>query len=220
MIDQQLELAVGALARPRPAQVGFAQRRARDRERVDRVGLAARPASAPLRHGQLGRHPYQLLAQSEQLPLQPARQLTAVLDRPQPLTAERASPAEQLLAADEDGRLAERPARLVDGHGHDRLLVYVQSDHDHADRLLHRWRRPASGQTSLEAKATLLSGHARRSRSAAATQRWQVSPRATSGMWVSRRRPSLRQQSDTVTSPRMTLSSGMPPDGKGPTTSG
>jgi hypothetical protein len=62
-----------------------------------------------------------------------------------------------------------------------------------------RWGRPASGQTSIEAKATLLSGHARRSRSAAATQRWSVSPRATSRMWVSRRRPSLRQLSDTAT---------------------
>jgi hypothetical protein len=36
--------------------------------------------------------------------------------------------------------------------------------------------RPASGQVSLEAAAKLLSGHARRSRAAAATQRWQVNP--------------------------------------------
>jgi hypothetical protein len=36
--------------------------------------------------------------------------------------------------------------------------------------------RPASGQTSIEAKATLLSGHTRRSRSATATQRWKVRP--------------------------------------------
>ncbi len=42
--------------------------------------------------------------------------------------------------------------------------------------------RPASGQTSIEAKATLLSGHARRSRAAAATQRSEVSPRATFGI--------------------------------------
>src|SRR5207248_1876458 len=49
MIDQQLDLPVDLLALPRPAQVRLAQCRTRDRERVDRVRLAARPASAPAR---------------------------------------------------------------------------------------------------------------------------------------------------------------------------
>jgi hypothetical protein len=43
------------------------------------------------------------------------------------------------------------------------------------------------------------SGHARRSRTAAATQRWPVSPRATCGNGVSRRHPSLRQLPDAAT---------------------
>jgi hypothetical protein len=41
MVNQKLDLAVDPLVRPRPAQVRLAQRRPRDRERVDRVGLAA-----------------------------------------------------------------------------------------------------------------------------------------------------------------------------------
>jgi hypothetical protein len=32
-----------------------------------------------------------------------------------------------------------------------RALVRIHSDHDHSDRLLNRWGRPASGQTSIEA---------------------------------------------------------------------
>jgi hypothetical protein len=91
----------------------------------------------------------------------------------------------------------------------------VHPDHDHHHHPPSRWPRPASGQTSLEAKATLLSGHAPRSRSAAATQRWPVSPRATSGMWVSRRRPSLRQLSDAATRRRLTVSPGMTPEAGG-----
>jgi len=47
--------------------------------------------------------------------------------------------------------------------------------------------------------------------SAAATQRWQVSPRATRGNRVSRRRPSLRRSPDATTTSRMTVSSRMTP---------
>jgi hypothetical protein len=48
MIDQQLQLPVDAFVRARSAQVRFPERRPRDRERVDPVRLAARPAGAPL----------------------------------------------------------------------------------------------------------------------------------------------------------------------------
>jgi hypothetical protein len=64
----------------------------------------------------------------------------------------------------DDRLLVEHPARLVDGDCRQRVLVHVHSDHDHSDRLLNRWGRPASGQASIEAAAKLLSGHARRSR--------------------------------------------------------
>jgi hypothetical protein len=46
MINQRLDLAVHPLTRLRPRQVRFAQRRPRDRERVDRVRL---PAHLPAR---------------------------------------------------------------------------------------------------------------------------------------------------------------------------
>ena len=51
------------------------------------------------------------------------------------------------------------------------------------------WGRPTSGQTSIEPKATLLSGHARRSRSATATQRGKVRPTVDIRNRVSRRLP-------------------------------
>ena len=72
-------------------------------------------------------------------------------------------PAEQLRRR-ADRQLRQRAPGLVDGDRRQRLLVHVHPDHDHRDRLLQRWGRPASGQTSIEAAATLLSGHARRSR--------------------------------------------------------
>ena len=182
MIDKQLHLPIALLVRSRPAQVRLPQRRTRDRERVNRVGLPARPSGPTLRDGQLRRHPHQVFADAEQLPLEPARELAAVLDRPQPLPAKRGRPSEQPFTSHLDRRLGQRPAGIIDRDSGHRLLVNVHSDHDHQDRLLFRWGRPASGQTSLEAAATLLSGHARRSRTAAATQRWIVSPRATFGI--------------------------------------
>jgi len=135
MINQELDLAVDPFVRPRPGKARLPDSRPGDRERVDRVRLAARPAGAPLRHGQLRRHPYQVLAGADELALDPAGQLPTVLDRPQPLPVERSSPAEQLLAAHLDRLLGERPARLVDGKRSHRLLVYIQPDHDHLHRL-------------------------------------------------------------------------------------
>src|SRR5215211_7511121 len=54
----------------------------------------------------------------------------------------------------------------------------------------NRWGRPASGQTSIEAAATLLSGHARRSREGGGdTTLASQATGATCGNRVSRRRP-------------------------------
>jgi hypothetical protein len=89
MIDQQLDLAVHPLTWLGPRQVRLAQRRPRDRERVDRVRLPARPTGSAFPHRQLRRDPHQILTAAKQLPLQPGRQEPAVLDRPQPLRIER-----------------------------------------------------------------------------------------------------------------------------------
>jgi hypothetical protein len=88
-------------------------------------------ASAPLGHGQLRRHPHQLLTGTQQLPLQPGRQLAAILHCPQSLPVERRRPVEQLIAADCDRLLRERSSCLVDGNSSHRLLVHVQSNNDH-----------------------------------------------------------------------------------------
>jgi hypothetical protein len=81
-------VAIDRLVRPRPAQSRLAKRGSGNRERVDRVGLTACAAGAPLRDGQLWRHAHQLLADTEELPLEPAGQLSAVLDRPEALAVE------------------------------------------------------------------------------------------------------------------------------------
>jgi hypothetical protein len=92
--------------------------------------------------------------------------------------------------------------------------VYVHSDHDHSSRLQRPLGRPSSGQTSIEAKATLLSGHARRSRSAAATQHWKVRP--STGRHSESSQPPPIESAPPIgrnRRPRMTLSSGMAPEG-------
>src|SRR5215211_4604387 len=89
VVDEQLQITEDLFVRPRPAQLRLPQRRPGDRERVDRVRLSPRSARASLRRHQLRRHPHQIPAAREQLSLEPARQLPAILERPQPLTAER-----------------------------------------------------------------------------------------------------------------------------------
>ena len=66
---------------------------------------------------QLGRDAHDPLAGAEQVALHPARQVTAVLDGPQPLLPELLGPAQQremVLAGGAGGALAELAAELVD----------------------------------------------------------------------------------------------------------
>jgi hypothetical protein len=164
MVDQQLQLAKRLLIRPRATQAWLSQCGTRDGERVDRVGLATQASGTTLRCHQLRRHSHQLLTSSKELSLERASQLPAILQRPQPLAVKARRPGQQPVVNDGDGRLVKHPTGLVDRDSRQRVLVYVHSDHDHSDRLLNRWGRPASGHASLEAAAKLLSGHARRSR--------------------------------------------------------
>jgi hypothetical protein len=115
MVDEQLQLAQRCLARPRMVEPRFAQGGPGNRERVDRVGLAARPARTPLRRHQLRRHPHQRLACGKQPPLERTGQLPAVLNRPQPLWIERARPGDQLSRRGHSP-LAKRASDLVDGN--------------------------------------------------------------------------------------------------------
>ena len=148
--------------------------------------------------------------QAKQLPLQPGRQQPAILERPQPLRVERRRPAEQLVAPDRHRPLVEHPAGLVARAtavtdclctSTPITIIPLASN--------SRWGRPASGQTSIEANATLLSGHARRSRSAAATQRWMVRPTERHSESSQPPPPESAPATGRCRPTRMTLSSGM-----------
>src|SRR5262245_45106413 len=86
----------------------------------------------------------------------------AVLERPHSIIVDRLRPVEALLS-DRADLLGEGASELVDGDRGERVLVHAHSDNDHLIAS-YRWGRPASGRTSPEAAARLLSGHARRSR--------------------------------------------------------
>src|SRR5437762_8206342 len=86
--------------------------------------------------------------------------MTTVLDRPAPLVGERSRPREHA-HADRAAPAALLAAELVDGRRGQRMLVYVQPDHDHADRLLplgatgertdlNRGKLPSSYQVTLD----------------------------------------------------------------------
>jgi hypothetical protein len=214
VVNQQLQLPKRLLIRPWPAQARLAQRGPGDGERIDRIGLAAGSACAPLRRHQLRWHPHQRLAAFQQLPFEPARQLSTVLKGPQPLTAKPARPGETFAIGGRDRPFVQHPPSLIDGDSRQRVLVHVHSDHDHLPCLLNRWGdrradRPHSRQLPSSYQVTL-GGLG----TAAATQRWQVSPRATCGNRVSRRRPSLCHSPDVTTAPTMTVSCGMPPESR------
>jgi hypothetical protein len=93
------------------------------RQLNDRVRLAATAAASTLRCGQPRRHAHQPL-------LEAAGHVPAVLDRPQPLLAQRARPADHL-RIHQPRVFSQGAAELADRDGGQRVLVYVHSDHDH-----------------------------------------------------------------------------------------
>ena len=164
VIDQQLQLAQRLLAGAWAVQPRLLQRRPGDRERVDRVRLAPRPAAPALRRRQPRRHPHQPLALLNQRPLEAARHVPAILNRPQPLPAERASPRSARSSSDRSLRSPSCTAELVDRDRGQRVLVYVHPDHDHSTRLQTGRGDRRADRPQSRPNATLLSGHARRSR--------------------------------------------------------
>ncbi len=212
VVDQQLQLPVDLLVGPRPAQVRLAQRRACDRERVDRVRLAARPAGPSLRHRQLRRHPHQLLTRREQLPLQPARQLPAVLDRPQPL-ARRAPPPSRAARRCRPATVCSssiRPASSTATAVTDCLctstpitIISIASTAVGGDRRADRpqsRRKPRSYQVTLDGLGRRRRHNAGKSALGRHSESSQPPP-PESAPAIGRRHPA-----------RMTLSSGMSPD--------
>ena len=130
VIDEHLQLPQHRLLRARVVEPRLPQRGPSDSERVDRIRLAPLPACPPLRRGQLRRHPHQPLTRDNKITLEPAGQLPAVLNRPQPLAGKRCRPDKQ--AGTIDRRLlADLTTDLVDRDRRQRGLVYVHTDHDH-----------------------------------------------------------------------------------------
>ena len=208
VVDEQLQLAQRLLPGTRPVEQRLLQRRPRNRERVDPVGLTTHPAAPALRRGQPWRHPHQPLALTDQRLLEGARHMPAILDSPQPLHVGQSRPHQQ--AHIRPGRSRRRTrgrarrrrppsasacVRPPRSRSFDSPPTRRRGDR-RADRPQSR-RKPRSYQVTLDGlgKAT-------------ATQHWQVGETPTFGNRVSRRLPESQPHTRRHP-PTMTLSSGM-----------
>ena len=94
VIDQQPQVELGPFqVRGRQRVQAFAQRRAGDGDRVDAVGLAALARRRAARGHQRAVDPQNTFSALDQKPLQGARHMPAVLQRPHPLGAQPSRPA-------------------------------------------------------------------------------------------------------------------------------
>jgi hypothetical protein len=88
VIEQQLDLPRRAVQDgDRQGLDAFLKRGASNRQRIDRFALARLARPAPAASHQLRRHPHHPVTPSEQEPLQLARHMPAILDRPHPVAA-------------------------------------------------------------------------------------------------------------------------------------
>ena len=114
----------------------FLDRSARDRDRVDHIGLAALTRRVARASGQLRWDAHDPLAAGEQEPLERPRNVAAVLERPHTLAADTARPAQQVLerAALRAHRVVREhpPGRVIHGRDRVRGLVCVRPNHDHS----------------------------------------------------------------------------------------
>ena len=140
MIDQQPQIQLGTVQlRRRQGVQAFAQRGARDRERVDAVGLAA---SRPLRRTppSASSGPADPLAAADQKPLEGPRDVPAVLHRPDPLAAQAARPRNSAANPRRPTWTVRSPSisPVVGRDRGDRVraLVRVRAEHDHDPRPL------------------------------------------------------------------------------------
>jgi hypothetical protein len=135
MVDQQLDLP-GRLVLAGGGQIGLAQGGAGDRQGVDRVGLALDPDRLAGAGQQPGRHPQDPLPGGQQVAFQPARDMPAVLHRPQPpLGPAGPGPADQLAMARGAGRhggLVQLPTGLIDRDDGVGVLVRIDAEQHHA----------------------------------------------------------------------------------------
>jgi hypothetical protein len=105
---------------------------------VDRIGLAAL-ACAPARAGhELGSYAHHALAALDQEALEAARDVAAILDRPDALRVERSGPIEQCRVARAPGRdrlaASQLAARGLNSGHRVGGLVWIRADQDHLPR--------------------------------------------------------------------------------------
>ena len=166
MVDEQLQLAIAAPRRPRPLQVAAPATRP-GRPRARRSGPTCRapcrarrsgavsfggtrtsssPQPSSCRSSQRRQHAGSPRAPTTAPRRAPPPSRAARRCRPATVRSSSIRPASSTATAVNDCLCTSTPITII------------------RDRLHSRWGRPASGQTSIEARATLLSGHARRSR--------------------------------------------------------
>ena len=118
------------------ARPAFLDRSARDRDRVDHIGLAALTPRVACAGGQLRWDAHDPLAAGKQEPLECARDVAAVLERPHALAAESTRPPQQVLkraALRAHREVRKHPSgRLIERRDRMRGLVCVRPNHDHA----------------------------------------------------------------------------------------
>ena len=136
MIDKQpdIKLDTGQL-RDRERLDSVTDRRTGDRDRIDRIGLAALPHTVTRAGCQLRRDSHHPLPARQEKPLERPRHVPAILKRPHALAAHPARPPQQILKRMTSGAhraIRKHPAcRLLQRRGRVRGLVRVRPDHDH-----------------------------------------------------------------------------------------
>ena len=134
VIHEQAQLAGGTI-QTGDRESRLAKRGPRDRQGVDRVGLAVRACRVAGMSHHLGRHSHDLLAGGKQIRLESAGQMSAVLHRPTSLDTEPIGPAHELqvdLCGGRYGRLgAELAPGLIDRHHRVRAFVSVDPKDHH-----------------------------------------------------------------------------------------
>jgi hypothetical protein len=145
---------------------------------------------------QLRRYPDNPFTRDEQVPLERTREMTAVLDRPQPRLAVRSSPPQQremVASAGTRCALGKLPPMLVNDDDCVTALVRIDPDDQPTNHLLPARRghsgtgRPAHPSRG---RATLLSSHAGRSHAISRAAERSKATKATNG----RANPRDRQQ--------------------------
>ena len=127
-------------------------RSASDSQRVDRIGFAGLSGTLACASGQFRGDANDPFAVTEQEPFQPAADMPAVLDRPDPLAAQAASPIQQLtMPLVSSGRRADRlltARHLLHRGTRVGRFMSVHPDHDHRCHLprSHRHRGLLAGK--------------------------------------------------------------------------